>query len=97
MTVPPEGAGSGRPSDAKKRRLVPESMEDLPEATVAEIIATIDAPPNMVGPEVCEMNSIASTSSKIPFPSLSHHFPLPCLSHPDFFPSEIPNLLFLTS
>jgi hypothetical protein len=27
-------------------------MEDLPEATVAEIIATIDAPPNMVGPEV---------------------------------------------
>lgn len=54
----PEGTGSCRPSDAKKRRLVPEPMEDLPEATVAEIIATIDAPPNMVGPEVCEINSV---------------------------------------
>jgi hypothetical protein len=31
-------------------------MEDLPEATVAEIIATIDAPPNMVGPEVNKLN-----------------------------------------
>jgi len=62
--VTPEGTGSCRPSDAKKRRLVPEPMEDLPEATVAEIIATIDAPPNMVGPEVCEINSFSSKSSK---------------------------------
>ncbi|PSN51157.1 Histone acetyltransferase KAT2A [Blattella germanica] len=50
-SVASEGTGSCRPPDAKKRRLVPESIEDLPEATVAEIIATIDAPPNMVGPE----------------------------------------------
>jgi histone acetyltransferase len=64
LSVTPEGTGSCRPSDAKKRRLVPEPMEDLPEATVAEIIATIDAPPNMVGPEVCEINSFSSKSSK---------------------------------
>jgi len=72
--VTPEGTGSCRPSDAKKRRLIPEPMEDLPEATVAEIIATIDAPPNMVGPEVCEINSVSSTFSKIPplSPPLSH-------------------------
>lgn len=85
----PEGAGSCRPSDAKKRRLVPEPMEDLPEATVAEIIATIDAPPNMVGPEVCEINSVSSTFSKIPPVSLC--LPSPLLSHLDFFPSEIPD------
>ncbi|XP_069673616.1 histone acetyltransferase KAT2A [Periplaneta americana] len=50
-SVATEGAASCRPSDSKKRRMVPEPMEDLPEATVAEIIATIDAPLNMVGPE----------------------------------------------
>lgn len=58
-SVTPEGPASCRQSDAKKRRLIPEPMEDLPEATVVEIIATIDSPPNMVGPEVCEiMNSV---------------------------------------
>jgi hypothetical protein len=35
--------------------VVAEPMEDLPEETVVEIIATIDAPPNMVGPEVCDI------------------------------------------
>jgi hypothetical protein len=58
VSVTSEGPASYRPSDAKKRRLVAEPMEDLPEATVVEIIATIDAPPNMVGPEVCEIISL---------------------------------------
>ncbi|KAJ9586226.1 hypothetical protein L9F63_020135, partial [Diploptera punctata] len=37
--------------EAKRRRVMQESVEDLPETTIAEIIATIDAPPNMIGPE----------------------------------------------
>ncbi|XP_063242704.1 histone acetyltransferase KAT2A isoform X2 [Bacillus rossius redtenbacheri] len=38
-----------RTPDMKKRRL--ETTEDIPEETVAEIIATVDAPANMIGPE----------------------------------------------
>jgi hypothetical protein len=58
VSVTSEGPASYRPSESKKRRLVTEPMEDLPEATVVEIIATIDAPPNMVGPEVCEIVNV---------------------------------------